>query len=131
MPSSAESFSPLDTFSSWIFPRSATVSAGLSTAAAASSSRGVLELPTSAGRASSSYSVLEVLTPDERASRSVLGNISYHRPANATLLARLGPQAIPRRIMQTGRTFHEALATHGEWMRAWMDLNPECAPARP
>lgn len=70
-------------------------------------------------------SVLSVLTPEERHDGVSLGTLSWHRPANRTLLASLGPQAIPRHILQTGFTFTDALANNREWMTPWWELNPE------
>ncbi len=70
-------------------------------------------------------SVLDVLTRAEVEGGAVLGNTSYHRPANASLLARLGPQTIPRRIVQTGWTYDRARQSSGRLMDTWLDLNPE------
>lgn len=71
------------------------------------------------------WSVLGVLSSAERRDGRSLGEVSWHRPANRTLLASLGPQAIPRRIVQTGLSFAGSLVKNGEWMRPWWQLNPE------
>jgi hypothetical protein len=54
-----------------------------------------------------------------------LDNISWIRPANATLLAATAVQVVPRRIVQIGRTFQHAANKHLRHMRAWWALNPE------
>ena len=45
-----------------------------------------------------------------------------HRAANTTDLP---AQRIPRRIIQTGRSWDDAWATHSQYIRQWQDLNPE------
>ena len=70
----------------------------------------------------SPYSVLSVLTFEERRElRSQ--NYSFHRRAKVP--PGLPPQAVPRHIVQTGFTYARALEQHSEWMRSWLDLNPE------
>ena len=55
----------------------------------------------------------------------VLDNVSWIRPANATLLGATSDQVVPRRIVQIGRTFQHAANKHMMHMRAWWALNPE------
>lgn len=54
-----------------------------------------------------------------------LDAVSWVRPANASLLASLPAQHIPRRIVQIGRTFEHAANKHLRHMRAWWAHNPE------
>lgn len=66
-------------------------------------------------------SLLSMLSPEE-IHRGMLGDVSWHRAADPTPAPE---QVLPRRIMQTGRTFAYALSNHAHWMRAWWDMNPE------
>ena len=43
----------------------------------------------------------------------------------ADMQQRLPGQAVPRHIVQTGRTYADALRHHAHWMRSWTELNPE------
>lgn len=65
--------------------------------------------------------LLSLLRPQE-IQRGVLGNVSWHRAADPT---QVPEQMLPRRIMQTGRTFVHALGNHAHWMQAWWSMNPE------
>ena len=60
---------------------------------------------------------------------TVLIMLQQHPPRAAahaaTASGATGPQRIPRRIVQTGRSFSHAMATHATHMRAWWELNPE------
>ena len=47
----------------------------------------------------------------------VLDNVSWIRPANATLLGATSDQVVPRRIVQIGRTFQHAANKHMMHMR--------------
>ena len=68
--------------------------------------------------------LLGVLRQHELQSAAVLGNnVSWYRAAVRAAPAQ--EQAVPRRIMQTGRTFHHAMQHHAHWMRTWWVLNPE------
>jgi len=51
--------------------------------------------------------------------------VSWVRPANASLLASLAPQAVPRRVLQMGLTFTRAANKHVRYMHGWWALNPE------
>ena len=89
----------------------------------------------------SPYSLLSVLTNAERASFGSQ-NISFHRFPGSTLgvagaagaagaaagappASALPRQAVPRHIVQTGKTYAHAMLHHAEWMRSWTELNPE------
>ena len=65
----------------------------------------------------------------ERAPLRQLGFVddgtSWVRPPNASLLATMAPQAVPRRVLQMGATFASAAAKHGRYMHGWWALNPE------
>lgn len=50
---------------------------------------------------------------------------SPRRSPEESALEGLRKQRIPRRVVQTGRTFAEAVRKHGQMMRAWWALNPE------
>ena len=50
---------------------------------------------------------------------------SGYRPADVGVSSE--PQRIPRRIMQTGFTFSDALRTHRDLMEGWWRINPEYA----
>ena len=66
-------------------------------------------------------SLLSLLSSDE-IGRGVLGNVSWYRAAG---LSSTPAPVLPRRIMQTGRTFAHALSVHEHWMRAWWIMNPD------
>ena len=84
--------------------------------------------------APSPHSVLRYLSAAERACRASLPvvsqeclqthNLSFHRPA-ASPASPLPRQAIPRHIVQTGSAWPSALTKHEEYVRSWLDLNPE------
>lgn len=81
----------------------------------------------------SPYSVLSILTEEER-SDFASQNVSFHRyprglSPNSALASSssssLPRQAVPRHIVQTGKTYAHALLHHATWMKSWTDLNPE------
>lgn len=63
------------------------------------------------------YSVVRYMDSHEQ-----LGNDSWYRPRALNAAAR---QRVPRTIMQTGRTYADALRRHRQWMLRWSTLNPE------